>query len=187
MKMITKLKSNHRTDLKIILSNAEQKESDNKLLTRESLRAEWDNQQSKKEEIVAIGINPSTAHNGKSDNTITKLCRFLDMYGFDNLSMLNLYENVSSIQIKDGKIITDFDTKRAIFENADIILIVWGYDNKKDLRELKANALKVLSDYSDKLYCIRNSNNKSPAHPSRMRYEWDIVPFDVKKQKGFEV
>lgn len=179
MKIIPKLVEKPRTNLKIEPFNADQKEYTGKGMTRESLCAKWDNSANKQEKIVAIGINPSTAHNGKSDTTITKLCRFLDMHGFNNLSMLNLYEDVSSTQLKGEKIETDFSTKRAIFNEADIILIVWGFDDKKDLKELKVNANEVLTDYSDKLYCIKNSNGKSPAHPSRMHYNWDIVPYIV--------
>lgn len=178
MKIIPKLAKEPRTNLKIKPFNAEQNEYTGKGMTRESLCAEWDNA-NKQEKIVAIGINPSTAHNGKSDTTITKLCRFLDMHGFNNLSMLNLYENVSSTQLKGEKIKTDFSTKRAIFDDADIILIVWGVNNKEELKKLKDNAKKVLTDYADKLYCIKNSKGKSPAHPSRLHYNWDIVSYDV--------
>ena len=126
MEIIPKLVVQPRTNLKIELFNADRKEYTGKGMTREFLCAKWDNSANKKEKIVAIGINPSTAYNGKSDTTITKLCRFLDMHGFNNLSMLNLYENVSSTQFKGEKIETDFSSKRAIFNEADIILVVWG-------------------------------------------------------------
>ena len=112
MKCIPKLSESPRTNLKIKPFNAERNYTDNGM-TRELLCAEWDNEFNKQEKVVAIGINPSNAHNGKSDNTITKLCRFIDMYGFNNLTMLNLYEDVSSVQIKGEKCKTDFKEKRA--------------------------------------------------------------------------
>lgn len=184
LKNLVKKIEKARTNLKIKPFNAERKVCSEKGMTRELLCAEWDNPFSRNEKIVAIGINPSMAHNGKSDNTITKLCRFLDMYGFDNLKMLNLYEDVSSVQL-DGieKNKTDFESKRAIFDDADIIVVVWGFDDKKDLRELKENANKVLVDYAEKLYCIENDDGKVPAHPSRMRYNWKLVPYVIRKKR----
>lgn len=178
MNIISKCTDNARKNFKIKISDAEQKDCNGEGKVREKLCAEWNNTANNQAKVVAIGINPSTAHNGKSDNTITKLCRFLDMYGFNNLSMLNLYENVSSTQLNEHRIITDFNTKREILKEADIILIVWGFDEKNNLRDLKLNAGKVLSDYSDKLYCIKDNNNKFPAHPSRLHYNWSIVPYD---------
>lgn len=50
---------------------------------------------------------------------------------------------------------------------------------KKDLKELKVNANEVLTDYSDKLFCVKNSDGKISAHPGRMHYDWDIVPYIV--------
>ena len=179
MEIIPKLFEKPRTDFKIEIFNAEQQECVGKGMIREFLCAKWDNSAKKQEKIVAIGINPSTAHNGKSDTTITKLCRFLDMHGFNKLSMLNLYEDVSSIQLKGEKIKTDFNTKRAIFDEADIILIVWGYGENKELQTLKQNAKAVLADYKDKLYCIKNSKGKLPVHPSRMHYIWDMVHVNI--------
>ncbi|MBQ8418124.1 MAG: DUF1643 domain-containing protein [Phascolarctobacterium sp.] len=174
MKSIPKILETPRINLKIIPFNADREYTDNGM-RRGLLCAEWDNSTNRKEKIVAIGINPSTAHNGKSDTTITKLCRFLDMHGFNNLIMLNLYEDVSSVQLKGSKVATDFSTKREAFDEADIILIVWGFDDKKDLRELKNSALEVLEDYDDKLYCIATDSGKFPAHPSRMHYDWNII------------
>lgn len=184
-----KLIEKPRKNFAIEIFNAAQSENSNNSLKREFLCAKWKNDTNRPEKIVAIGINPSTAHNGESDNTITKLCKFLDMYGFNNLSMLNLYENVSSTQLKsnDEKIKTDFNEKRELFNEADIILIVWGTDNKKDLKELKNKAIKVLSEYSNKLYCIKTSNGNFPAHPSRLCYKWNMVTYDYKPNKHLVV
>ncbi len=179
--MIQKLSDDPRTDLIPKPFDAEQTQLPNIGTIRNILCVKWENSANKQETIVAIGINPSTAHTEKSDTTITKLCRFLDMYGFNNLTMLNLYENVSSTQLNSGeKKITDFNTKRKYLDDADIILIVWGVDDKKDLRLLKNNAKEVLKDYSKKLYCIETDSRKSPAHPSRLRYRWNIVPYHEK-------
>ncbi len=149
---------------------------------RESLHVEWENDIKRPEKIIAIGINPSTACDGESDTTMTKLCRFLDMYGFNNVSMLNLYESVSPEQIKINKATkTDFEKKRSVLDEADIVLLVWGVEGHL---EGKNDAAIVLNDYSEKLYCIKNQNGRYPAHPSRMSYKSELVA--IKSKKDYE-
>lgn len=46
-------------------------------------------------QAVVIGINPSTAHDGKSDVTLTKTCRYLDSFGVGEVVMLNLFDTIS--------------------------------------------------------------------------------------------
>lgn len=40
---------------------------------------------------VVIGLNPSTARAGQSDCTLTKISKVLHVFGFSQLTMLNLY------------------------------------------------------------------------------------------------
>ena len=168
-----KIRDEQRTQLNIIPFNAKRKDIGGNNI-RESLSVEWDSGYSKEEKIVAIGINPSTAQNGKSDITMTKLCRFLDMYGFNNVTMLNLFESVSSNQSNINKFTkTDFKKKKEVLENADIILLVWGVDGY--LQE-KKEALSVLVEYADRLYCIKNPKGRYPVHPSRMPYQSVLMP-----------
>lgn len=173
-KVFFKERNNQRTNVKIVPYNAQRKNIGNNCSIRESLSAKWDSGYNRIEKIVAIGLNPSTAHDGKSDMTITKLCRFLDMYGFNNVMMLNLNESVSSKQNGMNKTSkTDFNQKKDIFDEADIILLVWGVDGYK---EEKRKAMSVLSEYADKLYCIMNPKGKYPVHPSRMSYQSVLMP-----------
>ena len=169
-----KVRETQRTDLHIVPFNANRKDIIDGYSIRENLMAEWDNEHLRKEKIVAIGINPSTAHNGKSDTTMTKLCRFLDMYGFNNVTMLNLFESVSSHQNKIYESTrTDFNRKREVLESADIILLVWGLSGHVNE---KKEAMTVLTEYADGLYCIRNPKGRYPVHPSRMPYKSAIMP-----------
>lgn len=168
-----KEKHDCRKALKIEPYDAQRKEFESQGYIRESLSVKWDSKRNRKEKIVAIGINPSTAQDAESDITMTKLCRFLDMYGFNNVTMLNLYESVTPYQDKiNKKTQTDFSKKKQVFEEADIILLVWGVDGND---EQKGNTIPVLAEYADKLYCIKNSNGKYPAHPSRMSYQSEVM------------
>lgn len=168
-----KVRNAQRTDLNIVPFNAKRKDIGGNNI-RESLSVQWGSGFSKEEKVVAIGINPSTAQDGESDTTMTKLCRFLDMYGFDNVTMLNLFESVSPDQSKINESTkTDFNKKREVLEKADIILLVWGVDgHMKEKRE----AMSVLIEYADKLYCIKNTKGRYPAHPSRMPYQSALMP-----------
>ena len=113
---------------------------------REFLRVNWDSGVNKTEKIVAIGINPSTATNGKSDMTVTKLCRFLDTYGFNNVKVINLYESVNSNQKGiNVSTKTDFTQKEKLFEEADIILLVWGMGGHDKVKKDTQNNIEVIS------------------------------------------
>ena len=174
-----KEKTDYRTTFKIIPFDAQRKESDDRGYIRESLRVKWDSNSDKTEKIVAIGINPSTAQDGESDTTMTKLCRFLDMYGFDNVTMLNLYESVTPNQFEiNKKTKTDFSKKKDLLDAADIILLVWGVEGNA---EDKSDTISVLAEYASKLYCIKNPKGKYPAHPSRMSYQSEIMPLTLAK------
>lgn len=163
-----------RQNLNIVPHDAQRENIKTKGFVRKTLSAEWNSFSNRTENIVAIGINPSTAQNGKSDNTVTRLCRFLDTYGFNNVTMLNLFESVSSTQDKINESAeTDFNSNRDVFDEADIILIVWGLEG---YGENKLKAMSVLMDYVQKLYCIKNPNGKYPAHPSRLAYDSEIIP-----------
>lgn len=169
-----KVRNTQRTDFDIVPYDAKRKEIGGNHSIRESLSVKWESGYENKEKIVAIGINPSTAQDGESDTTMTKLCRFLDLYGFNNVTMLNLFESVSPDQSKINESTrTDFSKKSAELENADIILLVWGIDGHKAEKE---DAMSALMKYADKLYCIRNTKGKFPAHPSRMPYQSELIP-----------
>lgn len=125
--------------------------------------------------VVAIGINPSTATTGKSDVTMTKLCKFLDLYGYDNVKMINLYSDVTPKLTELKRIETDFEDERQNLEEADIILLVWGIDGYE---KRKQEAFDVLLDYKEKIYCIKNPKDSYPIHPSRMLYDSEIIKVD---------
>ena len=57
--------------MNIKISNAAHKPTGGNKFSREKLYATWDSGVNKRKKIVAIGINPSTAKDNKSDNDIT--------------------------------------------------------------------------------------------------------------------
>lgn len=163
-----RIKNEVDTKLKVITSNGVYS---NNQSNRSSLQITWVSSSPKKT-AVAIGINPSKANNSRSDKTITTLSRFLDAYGFTELTMLNLFQSYSTPQ--SGIVTstaTDFNKYLTLFAQTDAIIIVWGMGNEYATE--KSEALEVLKSYEDKLYCIKKGE-KYPLHPSRMHYDCSL-------------
>lgn len=148
---------------------------DNK--NRQQLTVSWDGTGNKK--AVVIGINPSKADDTRSDRTLTRTARFLNMYGVREFLMLNIFESYATKQKDiDFSSKSDFTKFRKILKEADIIFIAWGVE-KKYLQE-KEEILKVLKKYGNKLYCVKKEDGKYPLHPIRISYESNIVKYIIR-------
>lgn len=131
---------------------------------------------------VVIGINPSTAHDGKSDVTLTKICRYLDAYGVGEIVMINLFDTISTDQAGiDHRQYCDFTQHDDLLENADLIVVAWGTENTY-LKE-KQDAFGHLLQYSPKVYCIADEQGNKPRHPSRMKYSYSLEFFFAQPAK----
>lgn len=129
-------------------------------------------------QAVVIGINPSTAHDGKSDVTLTKICRYLDAYGVGEVVMINLFDTISTEQSGiDHKQYCDLTKHDELLKNADLIVIAWGTEDTY-LKE-KQYVFAHLLQYSSKVYCIADEKGNKPRHPSRMKYSYALEHFFV--------
>ena len=154
-------------DRNLMISTSDGVYSDNNA-NRLSLNITWPSSNQKKK-AVAIGINPSKANDSRSDKTITTLARFLDAYGFTELTMLNLFQSYSTSQSGIEKSsTTDFTQYKNVLDQSDAIIIVWGVNNSYS--QEKKSVLKQLTNYKEKIYCI-SKNNSYPLHPARMSYD----------------
>lgn len=167
-----------RRNLIIVPDDGKQNAFDSNIKVRPTLHVSWNpiDCKAKSGKVVAIGINPSTAHKGKSDNTLSRLCRLLDMYGYYDLTMLNLFESISPRQDDVRGYVdsteTDFSEHTKLFDEAEIILVVWGLNVKRYSKQVD-NATAILKQYENKLYCIQDDKNgvvRKPLHPSRISY-----------------
>lgn len=124
-------------------------------------------------QAVVIGINPSTAHDGQSDVTLTKICRYLDSYGVGEVIMINLFDTISTnpneIDKRESCNLLQYDT---LFQETDMIVVAWGTENTH-LKE-KQDAFIQLLPYSPKVYCIADEHGNKPRHPSRMKYSYSL-------------
>lgn len=124
-------------------------------------------------QAVVIGINPSTAHDGQRDVTLTKICRYLDSYGVGEVIMINLFDTISTnpneIDKRESCNLLQYDT---LFQETDMIVVAWGTENTH-LKE-KQDAFIQLLPYSPKVYCIADEHGNKPRHPSRMKYSYSL-------------
>lgn len=127
-------------------------------------------------QAVVIGINPSTAHDGKSDVTLTKTCRYLDSFGVGEVVMINLFDTISvnqnGIDHSERCEVSQYDE---LLQKADMILVAWGTENNY-IKE-KQEVLNYLLQYSSKVYCIADEQGNKPRHPSRIKYSYSLEYF----------
>lgn len=143
------------------------------------------NEKSDKKAVV-VGINPSTAKDGESDTTLTKISRYLYQYDIGELAMINLFETIST----DQKGI-DFDQEcnlkkhRQLLADADLIVVAWGTEEK--YTRAKEKASYYLAQWGDKVYCIEDKKGNKPRHPSRIDYADALVRYFPDSQKRYPV
>ena len=133
------------------------------------------NEDSNKKAVV-IGINPSTAQEGKSDRSLTKISRYLFQFGLGELAMINLYETISKTQDGIEKAHKcDLEKHEQLLKDADMIVVAWGTENK--YLEDKERAFQYLMQWSDKVYCISDEKGNKPKHPRRISYTDSLVKY----------
>lgn len=169
------MKKKYETDRKIKVDTSGGRYTDNKR-NRQQLTVTWKG--NGKLKAVVIGINPSKANDDRSDRTLTLTARFLNMYGFTQFLMLNIFEsyatNPKDIDLSSR---TDFRKYQKELDEADKIFIAWGIEHK--YMEQKAEILEVLKTYRDKLCCVENREGKKPLHPRRISYDYDLVRYEI--------
>lgn len=169
------MKKQYEVDRKLKVNTSGGRYSDNGR-NRQQLTVTWKGNGTLK--AVVIGINPSKANDNRSDRTLTLTARFLNMYGFTQFLMLNIFENYAT----DPKDIdlsskTDFRKYQKELDEADKIFIAWGIERK--YMEQKDEILEVLNTYRDKLCCVENREGKKPFHPRRISYAYDLVRYEI--------
>jgi hypothetical protein len=142
--------------------------------------------------LIAIGLNPSTAAQEKSDTTVAKVEGVAERNGFDGFVMLNLYPIRS----------TDFNTlpvgvePRAFSENLKcietlvasepkpVIWAAWG-ENVRARDYFISSAKELISRLQKYGVSWQHfgllTTAGHPRHPSRLNYGWSFAKFDTEK------
>jgi len=138
----------------------------------------WDNSLPK---AVVIGINPSKATHLKGDNTVNNAMNFLIDNGYGEMTILNLFPyvdvNPGNLGERDKQYDAINDERlKEYCKKADMILVAWGYDKRKYIKK-KKEFNKILLDYKDKVYCLRDSRNNGPCHLRIIDDTWQCVSY----------
>lgn len=145
---------------------------------RYALTKSWDSSLLK---AVVIGINPSKATHLKGDNTATNAMNFLIDNGYGEMTILNLfpYRCTNPDELNKRNQSYDVDNLEYIktyCEQADMILIIWGYDKAKYL-EQKKKVEQLLLPYREKIKCFCDPGGKKPQHLRIISDKWEFVSY----------
>lgn len=123
-----------------------------------------------------IGLNPSTANENKSDNTITKLCKVASHNGFGGFFMLNLFALVSpypdDLKKCENPIMDNDKYLMEYSEKSTKIIYCWG-----NFKEAQDRARQVAAMFPQP-YCFVKNKNGSPKHPLYCKDESILIPFN---------
>ena len=140
---------------------------------RYCLRMEWDK---KKKSCAIIMTYPSTADELIIDQTTMLTRNGAVINKFGSISIVNVFSLLNSETPKSDRqntsVILDECSK------ADVIIVAFGRNTAH--QEQKDDTLKLIGDYKDKLYTIRDKNDLPFSHPlSPKCRDWNIVKLDI--------
>lgn len=141
--------------------------------------------------LIVIGLNPSTAHQEKSDTTIAKVEKAGKQNGFVGFVMLNLYplRETAISRLPENKNDEDYEKNLKIIEEIvkrepqPVVWAAWGE---------KIMARRYFVAAAQRLFvCLEKCGTSwvqfgpltasdHPRHPSRLRYAWTFSQFDIK-------
>jgi len=133
--------------------------------------------------ICFIMLNPSTADENDNDPTILKLMKFGRKWGYDRLSVANLfaYRETDSKKLRSLASRTDLvgpENDQRILKlaaEADQIVVAWGKEG--DIQERGQRVLKLLRASNHRLWCLRKNLDGSPVHPLYQADAAELVEF----------
>ncbi len=139
---------------------------------RFSLTRIWDESKTK---VMFIGLNPSTANEIKSDNTITRCINFARKWGFGGMYMCNLFAYVSTdpdALITSGEdIIYNNSALVNTFMESAIVVFAWGC-----FKQHKSRMNDVIKMFPN-AYCIQKSKEGYPKHPLYLKGDLKPIPY----------
>lgn len=140
--------------------------------------------------LFAIGLNPSTATQEKSDTTVAKVERVARMNGFDGFVMLNLYPvratNYRELPRRPDRVAYDTNIDRIetlVREVGDATLwAAWGnpVTHFNFFLAARNELWRRLAPFRPRW--VRHgelTGDGHPRHPSRLRYAWQFQPFEL--------
>jgi hypothetical protein len=155
-------------------------------LTRKWNPDNWDDPYRPHERRVTwIMLNPSTADATTDDATIRKCIGFSKCWGFDALSVLNLFAfratDWRTLMHVTDPVGPDNDRWVSVIlrlndEPHNRLVIAWGMHGTIRLRHLEM--YKLLEPFRHKVWCFGLTSNQQPIHPLMLPYRKSLVEWD---------
>ena len=146
-------------------------------LYRYQLTRRWDEGQGS---CVFIGLNPSTANAEKDDPTIRRCMGFAHDWGFQSMTMVNLfaYRTPHPDLLKKSTEPVGPVNRRALkraLDSANCIVAAWGVHG--DFAQQAHRLRPLFSNYP--LYCLGLTKQGQPAHPLYQRRDSTLQTFEI--------
>lgn len=129
--------------------------------------------------VMFIGLNPSTADERTNDMTITKCIGYAKRWGFGGIYMLNLFAFVSTMPegmyLADDPIGPGNDEALSYYRTkVGLVVAAWGGSVPVRYRpriRWQSRIQQVLECIGRPVECLGRTNDGSPRHPSRLGYD----------------
>ena len=140
---------------------------------RYSLSRIWDK---KKEYVLFIGLNPSTADEEVDDPTIRRCINYAKNWGYGGFIMVNLFAYRSTLPSKLKKVKYPIGSENdkyivTLSKKADITVAVWG--NNGNLYSRDKQVLSLIPS----LMCLKINKSGQPAHPLYLKKGLKLTKF----------
>jgi hypothetical protein len=137
--------------------------------------------------VCFVMLNPSQADENKNDPTIEKLIKYASAWGFQWLSVVNVYALIETDSKELRRFLAKYDTEcvgdhnLAFLENelgnADKVVCGWGNEGVK--RNDVIHALLGPNGLNKRAWCFKKSLTGTPVHPLYQRDAAELVPYEL--------
>jgi hypothetical protein len=140
---------------------------------RYSLSRTWDD---KKNTVLFIALNPSTADKKNDDPTIRKCINYANKWGYGSLLVANLfaYRTTKPTKLRYVKNPVGNDNDQHIMDlskNAGLIVAAWG--NEGSLFSRDKEIIRLIPN----LMCLKINKSGQPAHPLYQKNDIELIRF----------
>ena len=144
-------------------------------LYRYSLKRSWTTDS--ENQVLFIGLNPSTADSQTDDPTIRRCVKFAIYWGFNSLEVVNLFAfratdpvDLFNEESPIGRY-NDHWIKKA-YNRSALTVACWGSAGMYKDRSTE------VTNYLRNLFCIRKNKDNSPSHPLYLNSKLSPISFN---------
>ena len=143
---------------------------------RYSLKRVWAQRDENDNQVLFIGLNPSTADSKSDDPTIRKCVNFASSWGFNAMEVVNLFSfratyprDLFEAEFPRGPR-NDFWINNA-YKRSTLTIACWG-----SMGNYKNRSKKITNSLAN-LFCIKRNKDGTPAHPLYLNSQSTPIPY----------